>query len=151
MRPRTALFALGVALLVSISAAIPASARSDVAVTHLPSVFVRVINGLTEQPVAGAEVLVSFVGGDPDRPIITGTFYDASTNGGGHTLFKGVPSGAYIVSVSADGFVSFGDGAHGDRLPTGLSIVLSSFRHGGGGVHVVVKLVPLTACETCPG
>jgi hypothetical protein len=87
--------------------------------------------------------------------VVTGKVYDALTNGGGHALFKGLSAGAYVISLSARGFVSFGDGAHGDRLPTGLSIVLSSVRHGVGaagnvGVHMVVKLVPLTACDTCP-
>jgi len=146
-----ATFAL--ALIAVLGAATPASARSTVATMELPSVFVRVIDAVNEMPVAGAEVLVSFVGGDPDRPIVTGTVYNANTNGGGHAFFKGLRAGAYVVSISADGYVAFGDGAHGDRLPTGLSVVFGGFRQGAGassnvGVRVTVQIVPVT-CGDC--
>ncbi len=139
--------------IVTLGAATPAAARSTAAVAALPSVFVRVVDAATELPVAGAEVVVSFVEGDPDHPIITGQVYNATTNGGGHVLFKGLQAGGYIVSISADGYVKFGDGGDGKRLPTGLKILFGGFRHGAGasgsvGVRVVVDLVPLT-CVDC--
>lgn len=142
-------------LLCLLSAASPAAARSDVAVAELPSLFVRVIDATTDQPVAGADVLVSFVGGDVNHPIITGKLYDGIASGGGHVLFKGLQPGGYIVSVSASGYVSFGDGAHGDRPPSGAGVMFGGYRQGGGaagnvGVHIAVRLLPLTPCRTCP-
>ncbi|HEV2217342.1 MAG TPA: hypothetical protein VGV88_07185 [Candidatus Dormibacteraeota bacterium] len=94
---------------------------------------------------------MNFVEGDPDKPIVTGVVYRAVTNGGGHAFFSGLQSGGYIVSVRADGYVSFGDGAHGDRPPTGERVVVR-FRFGAGAagnvpVHVLVRLVPI--CPTC--
>jgi hypothetical protein len=140
-------------LVVVLGAATPAAARSTAAVAELPSVFVRVVDATTDLPVAGAEVLVSFIGGDPDHPIIMGPVYNAATNGGGHALFKGLQAGGYVVSISADGYVKFGDGANGKRPPTGLNIVFGGFRQGAGasgsvGVRVVVDLFPLT-CSDC--
>jgi hypothetical protein len=134
--------------------ATPAAARSTAAVAELPSVFVRVVNASTDLPVLGAEVLVSYIGGDPDRPIITGQVYNAITNGGGHVLFKGLQAGGYVVSISANGYVKFGDSGDGKRLPTGLNLVVGGFQHGAGasgnvGVRVVVDLAPLT-CVGCP-
>jgi hypothetical protein len=127
-----------------LSAASPAVARSDVAVAELPSLFVRVIDATTDLPVAGADVLVSFVGGDIDHPIITGKLYDGTTNGGGHALFKGLQPGGYIISISASGYFSFGDG-----------VMFGGYRQGSGaagsvGVHIAVRLVPSTQCRTCP-
>jgi len=150
VRRRTLLTTLAfAALLVLVST--PASARSDVADTKSPAIFVRVVNATTEMPVAGADVLVSFTGGDPDRPIVTGVIYNGSSNGGGHAFFHGLQSGGYVVSVRADGYVSFGDGAHGDRLPTGRTVTVS-FRFGAGASgntpnHVIIRLVPL--CGDC--
>jgi carboxypeptidase family protein/type VI secretion system (T6SS) baseplate-like injector VgrG len=138
---------------VILGATTPAAARSTEAIAELPSVFVRVVDATTDLPVAGAEVVITFVEGDPDHPIITGQVYNATTNGGGHVLFKGLQAGGYVVSISADGYVKFGDGGDGKRLPTGLNVFVGSFRHGAGasgnvGVRVVVDLVPLT-CADC--
>ena len=138
---------------VILGVATPVAARSTEAVAELPSVFVRVVDATTDLPVAGAEVLINFVEGDPDHPIITGQTYNATTNGGGHVLFKGLQVGAYVISISADGYVRFGDEGDGKRLPTGLNIFVGGFRHSAGasgsvGVRVVVDLVPLT-CVGC--
>jgi len=138
---------------VMLGAATPAAARSTAAVAELPSVSVRVVDAATDRPVAGAEVVVSFLEGDPDHPIITGVVYNATTNGGGHALFKGLQAGDYVISISADGYVKFGDAGNGKRLPTGLNIVFGGYQHGAGasgsvGVRVVVDLVPLT-CVDC--
>lgn len=140
-------------LVVVVAAATPAAARSTAAAAELPSVFVRVVDATTDLPVRAAEVVVDFVGGDPDHPIVTGQVYDAVTNGGGHVLFKGLQPGGYVVSIRAGGYVKFGDAAHGDRLPTGLNVVVGGFHHGAGasgsvGVRVVVDLVPLP-CIDC--
>jgi len=137
---------------VILGAATPAAARSTEAVAELPSVFVRVVDATTDLPVAGAEVVITFVEGDPDHPIITGKAYNATTNGGGHVLFKGLQPGGYVVSISADGYVRFGDGGDGRRLPTGLNVIVGGFRHGAGasgnvGVRVIVDLVPLPCVE----
>ena len=150
MRPRTLLAPLAIAALLTL-ASTPASARSDVADTKSPAIFVRVLDALTEMPVGGAEVLVSFTGGDPDRPFVTGVVYDGSSNGGGHAFFHGLEPGGYVVSVGADGYVSFGDGAHGDRLPTGERVIVV-FRFGNGAAghtpaHAIVRLIPL--CAEC--
>jgi hypothetical protein len=137
---------------VTLGASTPAAARSTAAVAELPSVFVRVVDATTDLPVARAEVVVDFLEGDPDHPIVTHV-YNATTNGGGHVLFKGLQAGGYVVLIRADGYVKFGDGGDGTRLPTGLNILLGGFRHGAGasggiGVRVVVDLVPLT-CVDC--
>jgi len=122
-----------------------------VADTKSPAIFVRVLDASTEMPVGGAEVLVSFTGGDPDRPFVTGVVYDGSSNGGGHAFFHGLQPGGYVVSVRAGGYVSFGDGAHGNQLPTGERVIVV-FRFGNGPAgntpaHAIVRLVPL--CAEC--
>ena len=150
MRPRTLLAPLALAALLTLVST-PAFARSEVAAAKAPSIFVRVIDAATEMPVAGAEVSVSFVEGDPDKPIVTGVVYKTNTNGGGHAFFDGLKPGAYVVSVRADGFVSFGDGAHGDRPPTGERVVVR-FRFGDGAAgnapaQLIVRLVRI--CDHC--
>ncbi len=102
-------------------------------------------------PVGGAEVLVSFTGGEPDRPFVTGVVYDGSSNGGGHAFFHGLEPGGYVVSVRAGGYVSFGDGAHGNQLPTGERVIVV-FRFGNGPAgntpaHVIVRLAICTDCR----
>jgi len=155
MRPHSLLTALGLVLVCLLSFTTPAAARSDLAVAELPSLFVRVTDAATDLPVGDADVLVSFVGGDINHPIITGKLYDGVANGGGHALFKGLQPGGYVISVSAGGYVSFGDGAQGDRPPTGIGVMFGGYRQGSGaagnvGVHILVRLVPLTPCRTCP-
>ena len=150
MRPRTLLGPLALAALLTVVST-PVSARSGVAATESPAIFVRVLDATTEMPVAGAEVLASFEGGDPDRPYVTGVIYNGTSNGGGHAFFHGLQPGGYVVSVRASGYVSFGDGAHGDRLPTGERVIVV-FRFGGAAdgntpTHVIVRLVPI--CDHC--
>lgn len=100
---------------------------------------------------AAAEVLVAFVEGDPDHPIIVGSV----TNGGGHAFFTHLRPGAYFVLVRAADYIDFGDAGNGDRPPTGLRVVVGAFRGGEGSSgnspsHVVVSLTPL--CPDCrPG
>lgn len=149
------LSALGLVLVCWLGSATPAAARSDVAVAELPALFVRVTDATTDVPVAGADVLVSFVGGDINHPIITGKLYEGVANGGGHVLFKGLQPGGYVISVSAVGYVSFGDGARGDRPPSGAGVMFGGYRQGSGaagnvGIHIAVRLLPLAPCRTCP-
>ena len=97
----------GAALLMAFIAQVsPASAAPR------PSLLGRITDSATGSPISDASVLVSFVGGDPDHPIVIGAVYNASTNPGGHFIVFDLPSGNYVVSVSARGYVSFGDGAH---------------------------------------
>jgi hypothetical protein len=150
LRPRTLLAPLALAALLTFVST-PASARSAVADPKSPAIFVRVLDITTGMPVGGAEVIVNYLGGDPDRPIVTGVIYNRSSNAGGHAFFHGLQRGGYVVSVRARGYVSFGDGAHGDRLPTGERVIVA-FRFGAGAAgttpaHVIVRLVPI--CADC--
>jgi len=131
----------GAALLVAFIAQVsPASAAPR------PSLLGRITDSATGSPISDASVLVSFVGGDPDHPIVIGPVYNASTNPGGHFIVFDLPSGNYVVSVSARGYVSFGDGAHGEVPPTGAGVaVASSYR---GPVHLDLSL---TRCRPCAG
>ena len=150
MSSRTLVAPACIALLLSVVSAVPASA-GGVGVADTPSIFVRVVNVQTGEPIAAAEVLVAFVEGDPDRPIIVGSV----TNDGGHAFFTGLNPGTNFVLVRASGYIAFGDAGNGDRPPTGLRVVLGTFRGGGGESgngpsHVVVSLTPL--CADCrPG
>ncbi len=152
MRRERIALALGIAELALLIAATPAYARSPVAPAHLPSAYVRISDAISDLPVVDADVVVTFIEGDPDHPVVIGPVYGGRTNGGGFVLFKGLPEGDYIVSVSADGYVKFGDGAHGDRPPLGAHIIVS-YRRGGGGAgdqpaHLRLHLVPLS-CRDC--
>src|ERR1051326_1352898 len=152
MRLPAPVLSVATAVALMVLEAAPAAARGDIASTRFPSLLVRVLDTQTKLPVVGAEVLVSFEEGDPDHPIFTGVVYDAPTNGGGHAFFHGLQGGSYVISVRADGFVSFGDAGHGDRLPTGLHVVIGTFTVGGGAsgnvpVHALIRLVPL--CADC--
>ena len=129
----------------TIAAASPSTARSVVAVANLPSIFVHVVNAQSELPVAGAEVVVAFLEGDPDHPIVTGVVYNAMANPGGHIFLDGLKPGLYVVTVSARGYAPFGDPGNVDRPPTGRFLVLSLVHHGPA--HVAVSLVPL--CGDC--
>jgi hypothetical protein len=130
----------------------PAYARSAVGLAHLPSALIRVTDALTGFPVGGAEVVVTFIEGDPDNPIVIGHTYTDRTNSGGLVFFMGLPEGDYIASVDATGYVKFGDGANGDRPPRGAHIAVSYDRGGGGQgnqpVRLPVGLVPVD-CRTC--
>ncbi len=150
MRPRTLIAPLALAALLTLVST-PASARSDVADTKSPAIFVRVLDITTGMPIAGAEVIVNFLEGDPDTPIVTGVIYNRSSNGGGHAFFHGLQPGGYVVSVRAGGYVSFGDSTPGDRLPPGERVIVV-FRFGNGAAgnkpaHVIVRLVPI--CADC--
>jgi Domain of unknown function (DUF6484) len=152
MRKAGACIAAGIAICTFLAASTPAYARSTVALTHLPSALIRVTDGITNLPVVGAEVVVAFIEGDPDHPIVVGPVYSRVANPGGVALFRGLPEGDYIASVAAAGYVQFGDGAHGDRPPRGAHIVVS-YATGGGDqndqpARLRVDLVPL-ACRTC--
>lgn len=130
------------------------AAASDRATDQFPSLLLRVTDAASGKPIDDAEVLVSFIGGDINHPYVIGSVY-GTTNGGGHALFKGLPSGTAVVSVSADGHVSFGNGAEGDRLPTGASIVIGAYRGGAGvagnvPVRLAVELLPLLCWPDCP-
>jgi len=122
-----------------------------VAGTKSPAIFVRVLDITTGMPIAGAEVIVNFLEGDPDTPIVTGVIYNRSSNGGGHAFFHGLQPGGYVVSVRAGGYVSFGDSTPGDRLPPGERvIVVFPVRERGGRQQagpVIVRLVPI--CADC--
>jgi len=129
------------------------TAASDSATEQFPSLLVRVTDAVSGAPIDEAEVLVSFIAGDVNHPYVVGTVY-GTTNGGGHELFKGLPSGTAVVSVSADGHVSFGNGAEGDRLPTGASIVIGAYRRGAGAagnvpVLLAIELFPLRCWPNC--
>ena len=150
MRPRTLIAPLALAALLTLVST-PASARSDVADTKSPAIFVRVLDNATGMPIAGAEVVVDFLEGDPDHPILTGVVYNRSSNAGGHAFFHGLQRGVYVVSVRARDYVSFGESAHGDRLPTGERVIVV-FRFGAGAAgntpaQVIVRLVPI--CPDC--
>ncbi len=129
------------------------AAASDPAIDQFPALLLRVTDAASGRPIDDAEVLVSFIGGDINHPYVVGSVY-GTTNGGGHALFKGLPSGTAVASVSADGHVSFGNGAEGDRLPTGASIVIGAYRGGAGAagnvpVRLAVALFPLLCWPNC--
>jgi hypothetical protein len=126
---------------------------SDRAADQFPSLLLRVTDAASGRPIDDAEVLVSFIGGDVNHPYVIGSVY-GTTNGGGHVLFKGLPTGPAVVSVSADGHISFGNGAEGDRLPTGASIIIGAYRGGVGAagnvpVRLAVELLPLLCWPDC--
>jgi hypothetical protein len=144
--------ALGLAISAFLLASVPAYARAAVSPTRLPSALIRITDVRTRLPVGGAEVVVTFIEGDPDHPIVVGPVYRRVANPGGVTFFKGLPAGDYVVSADADGYVKFGDGAHGDRPPRGALINVS---YGGGAgstgnqpVRLRIALVRLP-CRTC--
>ena len=126
---------------------------SERAADQFPSLLLRVTDAASGRPIDDAEVLVSFIGGDVNHPYVVGSVY-GTTNGGGHVLFKGLPTGPAVVSVSADGHVSFGNGAQGDRLPTGASILIGAYRGGAGSVgdvpvRLAIELLPLLCWPNC--
>jgi hypothetical protein len=152
MRVRSSggIFVFAIAAILTMST--PAAA-SDRATDQFPSLLLRVTDAASSKPINDAEVLVSFIGGDVTHPYVVGSVY-GTTNGGGHALFKGLPSGTAVVSVSADGHVSFGNGAEGDRLPTGASIVIGPYRGGAGAagnvpVRLAIELLPLLCWPNC--
>jgi hypothetical protein len=144
--------AAGLAISALLAAASPGYARSAMALSELPSALIRVTDAESGVPVIAADVLVTFIEGDPDHPLVVGPVYGGRTNGGGFVLFKGLPEGDYIVSVSAGGYVRFGDGPHGDRPPLGAHIVVAYERGGGATGHpparLRVELIPVT-CREC--
>jgi len=152
MRNAGAAIAAGIAICAFLAASTPAYARSAVALTRLPSALIRVTDAITGLPVGGAQVVVTFIEGDPDHPIVIGPVYSGVANPGGVVLFKGLSEGDYIVSVAAEGYVQFGDGAHGDRAPRGAHIVVWYDRgagdQGNQPVRLRLRLVPLV-CRTC--
>jgi len=111
-----------------------------------PSLLGRITDSTTGAPISDASVLVSFIGGDPDHPIVIGPVYHASTNPGGHFIVFDLPAGSYVVSVSRRGYVSFGDGAHGEVPPTGAGVSVASVYRGPVNLDV-----SLTRCEPCVG
>jgi hypothetical protein len=140
------------AVLAVLTMSAPAAA-TDRAIEQFPSLLLRVTDAASGRPIDDAEVLVSFIGGDVNHPYVVGSVY-GTTNGGGHVLFKGLPSGTAVVSVTADGHVSFGNGAEGDRLPTGASIVIGAYRGGAGAsgnvpVRLAIELLPLLCWPNC--
>lgn len=140
------------ALVATLTTNAPAAA-SGATTDQLPSLLLRVTDATSGRPLSDANVLVTFIAGDIEHPYVLGSVY-GTTNGGGHVLFKGLPSGTAVVSVSADGHVSFGNGAEGDRLPTGASIVIGAYRGGAGGagnvpVRLSIELLPLPCWPDC--
>jgi hypothetical protein len=152
MRKAGASLGICIALGTLLAGASPAYARSAVGLAHLPSALIRITDAFTGFPVGGAEVVVTFIEGDPDNPIVIGDTYADRTNSGGVVFFKGLPEGDYIVSVDARGYVKFGDGAHGDRPPRGAHIAVLYDRGGGDQgnqpARLGVGLVPVD-CRTC--
>jgi len=136
---------VGLAVLGLMAGVATVAARSTAATAELPALFVHVNDAASGRPVAGADVVVTFVGGDPNHPVVTGTFWDGAANGGGFVLFKGIEPGVEVISVSAEGYVPFGDSPRG-RLPTGRTVVYTA----QAGVHVSIDLTALAPCRTCP-
>jgi hypothetical protein len=152
MRRKRIAISLGIAQLALLIAGSPAYARSPVAPAHLPSALVRISDAISNLPVVDADVVVTFIEGSPDHPELVGPVYGGRTNGGGFVLFKGLPEGDYIVSVSADRYVKFGDSAHRGLPPLGAHIVVSYSRGGDGAgdqpAHLRLDLEPLP-CRDC--
>ena len=152
MRKLAAPIALVIALTGLVSGASAVGARSQVASDELPSALIRVVDSATGLPLGHAETIVTFIEGDPDHPLVIGPVYGDTTNPGGIVLFKGLPAGDYIVSISADGDVQFGDGPHGDRPPRGALIVVAYDRgaggHGNAPARLAIALEPLP-CRDC--
>jgi len=152
MRKLAAPIALVIALTGLVSGASTVGARSQVGTEELPSALIRVVDSLTGLPLGHAETIVTFIEGDPDHPLVIGPVYGDTTNPGGIVFFKGLPAGDYIVSISADGYVQFGDGPHGDRPPRGALIVVAYDRGGGGDgnapARLAIALEPLP-CRDC--
>jgi hypothetical protein len=109
-----------------------------------PSILARVVDAFTGLPIGGADVVVTFIEGDPNDPVVIGPVYTTTTNPGGHFMISRLPAGAYILSVSRDGYVSFGEGAHDGVPPTGELIEISALYRGPSGGNIL-----LTPCREC--